>query len=146
MKRHLIIAFAITACAFASSPVAAQDEWETQVRELLARAGSTLADRGFTSSHKVYTGSLGQGAIEDVRVPLDADSQYVIQAVCDTDCSDLDLVLLNETGVEVDSDVLDDDHPSLTVNPTRSGNYLIRVAMLACAAEPCAFAVGIYSQ
>jgi hypothetical protein len=146
MHRLLATAFALAAGAFAAAPAAAQDEWEAQVGRILAQASAQYEQRGYHPSHAVHTGALNNGAGEDVTVPLEAGVQYQIVGVCDTDCTDLDLRLVNPDGVDVDSDAQADDLPIVSVTPSRAGSYRIHVVMAACSAEPCRYGLGIYAK
>jgi hypothetical protein len=68
----------------------------------------------------------------------------MIVGFCDPDCTDLDLAILDSEGTELDSDHLPDAQPLLLVSPETSGGYQIRLDMVACRAEPCVYAVGIF--
>jgi hypothetical protein len=77
MNRQLIAYLAVVASALTGLPAYAQDEWETQVRMILDRAGATAADAGMTASHEPYTGTLAQGESDNVTVSLDANTQLL---------------------------------------------------------------------
>lgn len=53
-----------------------------------------------------------------------------VYATCDTDCSDIDMALYTELGVEVDSDFELDDYPNVTA--PFSGVFYIEVSMASC--------------
>jgi hypothetical protein len=146
MKRSIIALAALVALPLFSSPAAAQNEWVTQVRRQLTTAGRSLAERGYTLSHDVSTGSLDQGATQDLTLSLDAGTQYQILGVCDNDCTDVDLTLYDAAGREVDSDLQVDDYPVVSVSPARSGRYRVHVSMATCSAEPCYFGVGVFAK
>jgi hypothetical protein len=65
--------------------------------------------------------------------------------VCDTDCSDLDLVLYDRDSEPVAEDILPDDVPIIEVTVARGGTYLLDVSMITCEAEPCYWGVQPYS-
>jgi hypothetical protein len=146
MKRSLSALFALAAIPLVSSAASAQsNEWMTQVRRQLDGAGTSLRSRGYTLSHEIKTGSLNQSANEDYTLDLDAGTEYQILGFCDNDCSDVDLTLFDAAGNEVDSDLQVDDYPVVSVAPTHSGRYRVRVTMATCTAEPCYYGVGVYS-
>ena len=60
------------------------------------------------------------------------------------DCDDLDMVLLDSSGTELESDVLPDAQPILVYTPPSTDLFTIRVAMVSCSVEPCGYAVGIF--
>jgi hypothetical protein len=148
MKR---MALALTAVAglFLSTTAAAprqQDEWVAQVRRLLQEYGKQFEQRGYSMTHQIYTGSLNQSANEFVSVNLDIGTTYQIVGACDTDCSDLDLVLYDPNGNEIDNDLQLDDYPVVAVTPSRSGQYRVKVMMAKCSAEPCRYGLGVFGK
>jgi hypothetical protein len=123
-----------------------QDEFERQVRKQLENAGRTLGQKGFELTHDIYSGSLKQGETEDVTVELDGGSRYVIIGVCDNDCKDLDLQLLNRAGREVDRDVERDDYPVVAAEPGRDERFTVRALMAQCTDNPCRYGFGVFSR
>ena len=147
MKRTVLALAALAAIPLATSSASAQqNEWVQQVRRQLTAAGSNYAERGFTLSHEIHTGSLADDANESLTLTLDAGTEYQIVGVCDNDCTDVDLTLYDAAGNVVDSDLLDDDVPIVSVTPSRSGRYRVQVSMAVCSAEPCYYGVGVYSK
>lgn len=147
MKRTAL-ALAAVAGAFISTTAAAlpQDEWVAQVRRMLQTAGKTFEDRGYSMTHRIYTGSLNNSRNEMVGLDLDIGTQYQIMGACDTDCSDLDFVLYDPAGNQVDDDVEMDDVPIVSVTPSRSGTYRVKVVMANCTAEPCRYGVAVFGK
>ena len=148
MKR---IAIALTAVAglFLSTTAAAprqQDEWTAQVRRLLQQYGQAVDSRGYSMTHRIFTGSLDNGDSEFVEVNLDIGTLYQIMGACDNDCTDLDLVLYDPAGREIDSDLEVDDYPVVSVEPGHSSTYRIKVTMASCTAEPCRYGIGIFGK
>lgn len=99
---------------------------------------------GFTLVGEIETGALQ--ADRQVVFPLEmvTGSDYMIVGFCDTDCTDMDLAILDAQGRELDSDYLPDAQPILLLTPESSGGYQIRLDMVTCSVEPCGFAVGIF--
>jgi hypothetical protein len=147
MKRTAL-ALAAVAGMLVSTTAAAlpQDEWVAQVRRLLQTAGQTFESRGYSMTHRIYTGSLDQGANEMVSLDLQIGTQYQIMGACDNDCSDLDFVLYDAGGNQVDQDVELDDVPIVSVTPSRSGTYRVKVTMATCKAEPCRYGIGVFGK
>ena len=146
MKR---IAIALTAVAslFLTTTAAAprqQDEWVAQVRRILQNYGRALESRGYSLTHNIFTGSLDKGENEFVSVRLDIGTEYQLMGACDTDCSDLDLVLYDSNGREIDNDLQMDDYPVVSVTPSHSGTYRVKVIMANCTAEPCRYGIGVF--
>jgi len=148
MKRTAI-ALAALAGLFLTTTAAAprqQDEWVAQVRRQLQQYGRAVESRGYSLSHQILTGSLDNGESEMVSVRLDIGTLYQIMGACDNDCSDLDLTLYDAAGREIDSDLQVDDYPVVSVEPSRTGNFRIKVTMARCTAEPCRYGIGIFGK
>ncbi|HSU17767.1 hypothetical protein [Longimicrobium sp.] len=148
MKR-IVLALTAVAGLFVSTTAAAprqQDEWTTQVRRMLQQAGREYESRGYSMTHRIFTGSLGNGDSEMVSIPLDIGTAYQIMGACDTDCSDLDLVLYDPNGNQLDDDLELDDFPIVAANARRSGNYRVKVTMAHCSAEPCRYGLGVFGK
>jgi hypothetical protein len=147
MKRTVLTLLAVASVSVVTSSASAQqNEWVQQVRRQLTAAGGTFSQRGYTLSHDIHTGSLRDDASEDLTLSLDGGTEYQIVGVCDNDCSDVDITLYDASGSVVDSDLLDDDVPIVSVSPSRSGRYRVHVSMAVCTAEPCYYGVGVYSK
>lgn len=122
------------------------DPFERQVRQQLDTAAQKLGKSGFELTHQIHTGELRQNEQEDVTVELDRGRSYVIVGVCDSDCKDVDLRLLNPRGREVDSDVERDDYPAVAVEPDRSEKYTVRAIMATCNSAPCRYGFGVFAR
>jgi hypothetical protein len=144
MRRILL---SLTAVVLFATPAAAQqDAWTQQVRTILQSVGSHFEEQGYTLTHRIYTGALNDGGSERVELDLDVGTEYQVMGACDTDCSDLDFTLYDGSGNVVDSDVLPDDAPLVTVTVTRAGAFVIEVTMANCSAEPCRYGIGVWGR
>jgi serine protease Do len=140
-----VLALALALLAL-PAPALAQDEFERQVRDQLDAVSEGIRDNGFTLVHEIYIGRLDDNGEETVTFDLGRGQTYMIMGVCDTDCSDLDLVLHDGDGDEVDSDLELDDAPIVEVSVDRADSYSLEVTMAACEAEPCRFGIGVYGR
>lgn len=71
-------------------------------------------------------------------VNLTAGTAYTIVGVCDADCNDVDLELLNgQTGEVVASDLLTDDVPVVRYTPAADAAYFVRIILKTCEQAPC---------
>ena len=145
MKRILLLAAALAAL-FVPTTASAQDAWVRQVRAQISGVGSRFEQQGYELTHRIYTGALNDGGSEMVDLELDVGMEYQIMGACDADCSDLDFTLYDGNGNVVDSDMLDDDYPLVSLTVTRSGVFRVRVSMAACSAEPCRYGIGIFGR
>ena len=122
------------------------DQFERQVRQQLDSAARRLGKDGYELTHNVFTGELRENQYEDVTVELNRGRTYVIVAVCDNDCKDVDLRLLNRGGREIDNDVEADDYPTVAVEPDRDERYTVRTIMATCNTQPCRYGFGVFSR
>lgn len=139
----LLLAFAL---GLGAPPAAAQDDWVAQVRSLMQRIGRALEERGYTMTHRLYTGSLNNGAQENVSVELEGGREYQLAGVCDNDCSDLDLVAFDGQGNEVNGDREMDDHPMVGLTTAQAGTWRVQVIMASCSADPCRYGLAVFAK
>jgi hypothetical protein len=71
---------------------------------------------------------------------------HKIVGVCDRDCRDLDIALYDSRGNLIASDLGDDDIPAITINPSRSGTYQVKVDMASCDTRNCYYGIGVFGQ
>ena len=90
--------------------------------------------------------SVNDGGSERVRLDLDVGTDYQIIGACDDDCTDMDLILYDGNGREVDSDLLEDSFPIVSVMVVRSGAFSVEVSMANCTAEPCRYGIGVFGR
>ena len=136
-----IWAAAAAVAALLAAPAASSDEWADQVDRLIDAAAEPILAEGYHYGGFSREGSLGDDGSEDLKVRLGAGMEFMLVGACDTDCSDLDLTLYGPDGGEIASDLLTDDFPIVHVTPKSDGIYRLHVAMVACSAEPCRYAV-----
>lgn len=103
-----------------------------------------LRERGFASVGEAMTGGAAEGESDDHTVRLTGGVEYRIVAACDQDCSDVDLILLDESGNVVTSDVESDADPVIAIVPPSTAEYTVRVAVVTCSVAPCLHAARLY--
>ena len=78
---------------------------------------------------------------------LTRNTDYTIVGVCDTDCTDVDIIVTDEDGREIVRDTLVNDHPIVSFRPRYSGTYEVEVKMYSCNVDSyCYWGMGIYSR
>lgn len=88
---------------------------------------------------------LDEGGRNEYGYTLVRGATYRFFAVCDDDCSDIDLVVYDGQYNRVTADFGSSDRPVVTFTvPQNAGNtrYTVAVRMAACDYDPCQFAVG----
>jgi hypothetical protein len=144
MKR--VVVSALLGVSLIASAAQAQDQWERVVRSQLQSVGAATERNGYTMASDIYQGRLDDDANTSLNVTLQSGKDYMLWGVCDQDCSDIDLVIYDSNGNEVDSDLQTDDKPLLHVVPSSTGRYRIKVSMVKCSANPCRYGVGLWSK
>lgn len=141
------IAVGVSACAGAAVPVPTPRVATSSVVTVqLDSATSIMATQGFELTEGYRNGALNDGEEEVLSLDLAGERTYMIAAVCDQDCSDLDLELADASGETIDSDFELDDVPMVMTQGARAGRHSLTVSMASCEVEPCAYGVAIYRQ
>ncbi len=129
-----------------TTPIAAQEmddlqPWQQQLVRQLELLDEQFAENGYTAT-TVRTGLVDSGANEVVLLELEPGS-YMVAAVCDHDCSDVDLAVAR-AGETLDRDILEDDVPIVEVEVGTAGPHAFTVSMVACTTPRCGFALGVF--
>jgi hypothetical protein len=123
-----------------------QVNYQQQLQVQLAEVGGYMAQEGFQPVGQPFMSGLAQGANQFVPVELHQGFDYRIVAVCDQDCSDIDLRLNDQNNNEVAADVAMDDRPIVQVTPRWTGPFQLNVVMATCTVAPCYFAAQLYGR
>lgn len=116
--------------------------WEQQVQGRLART----IDVTQTSSRLPIvkrSGMLNTDEGASFRTPLVQGTVYTIVAVCDDDCSRLQLTLLSPTGSDIAKERNSESLPILHFTAETTAVYGIRVVMEGCGWNPCWYAIAV---
>jgi hypothetical protein len=126
--------------------VAAQDdEFIEQIIAQLEAATTTFVEAGYEAL--VWEGgALADDGTENYTVTLTEGHTYVLVGVCDSDCSDLDLTLLDGAGEFVVEDTEVDDAPVIEFTVTKSGEFTLPVTMFECSADFCYFGLALFAE
>jgi hypothetical protein len=116
------------------------------VETYLSHNAKTLIDRGYEQTHETQIGSLHDNENDSFTLTLHAGKKYALIGVCDNDCKDLDLVLYDADGNQVDADLQKDDYPLVQVTPTETQRYRVKVIMADCQTSPCWYGIGVYGK
>lgn len=122
------------------------DRFDDNVRDQLLRVRTSASWEGYRETHSESLYAMGQGQSHSFGLTLRSGTTYKIVGACDNDCSDLDLVLYDENGNEIDRDDLIDSMPIVEVRPRRTARFRLVAKMHECSAEPCSFGVAVLGQ
>ncbi len=112
----------------------------------LTLVGAEFMSLGFLEIGDERVGSLNNEQTVSIPITLEAGREYRMVAVCDQDCFDLDLALLDPEGETLTSDVLDDAIPILAHIADSTAEHSVEVRMIACGLEPCAFRLASFAK
>jgi hypothetical protein len=145
MKRLLPLFCALIAVAVHAPSAAAQMPVTGLVRMQLDSAVVLMRQTSFTQEGPFRGGALADGGVATVQIDFRAGRSYIVMAVCDGDCEDLDLELHDPAGDLVDSDFELDDVPMVATETTAAGRYSVVVSMASCSVNPCAYGLAVFS-
>lgn len=152
MVRRLVSIVAAGLCLSMLAPFPAAgaqvpDPYARQLARQLASGERLTRDRGYAHVVGPNPGQAAQGEAVRFPVTLRASGDYVILAVCDARCTDVDMRLLDPTsGAVIAEDMLADDAPLVGARPARTGAYTIEIIMSRCDAPSCYFAFNVYGK
>jgi len=119
--------------------------WERQVRERLDRAIDAVQTASRVPITK-QTGMLNTDESAWMRTTLVEGTSYRIVAVCDDDCTRLQLTLVTPSGSELAKDRNSESLPMLRFTPNRTMSYSVRVVVEGCRWNPCWYGVAVVPQ
>jgi len=116
--------------------------WEQQVQGRLARAIDVMQTSSRLSVVK-RSGMLNTDEGASLQTPLVEGESYAILAVCDDDCTRLQLTLLSSSGSDIAKERNSESFPTLRFTAARTAVYGIRVVMEGCRWNPCWYAIAV---
>jgi len=116
--------------------------WERQVQERVQR---TIAAVGPSTRLPVVrrSGMLNTDEAASFQTTLAQHTPYAIIAVCDDDCSRLQLTLLSPSGSDIAKERNSESLPTLHFTAETTAVYGIRVVMEGCRWNPCWYAIAV---
>ncbi len=95
-------------------------------------------------THQVWTAPLRTGEAVYTRLELDPGERYTLVAVCDRECGDLDLRVVEAGSRVVAEDADPDAEPFIRLPPATAARWEVGVTMRQCAAARCRFSLAIH--
>lgn len=139
MKFSIKLAVA-AACTLAPAAAVAQSDI---IATLLDKATEIYGGKGYSPTGWEHKGTLAQGESTTLRLPLSGGKTYQIVGVCDSACENMDILLTDSNGKQVDKDELEDDFP--IVGAAASGNFSATITMAKCKGS-CSYAVKAFTN
>jgi len=136
------VVIVLLAIAVVATPAIAQQRWERQVQERAQRAIDAVATSPRLTVVK-RSGMLNTDEAASFQTMLLQGTSYAILAVCDDDCSRLQLTLLSPSGSDVAKERNSESLPTLHFTAQATAVYGIRVVMEGCRWNPCWYAIAV---
>lgn len=123
--------------------VSASGKIDRLVQVQLEEGSRFFANEGYVVRGMPHYGALQDGGEDRIPFRIRAGINHVFYGVCDADCDDLDLLLLDRNGDMLASDVLPDDVPIVEYTPGADMQVTVVVRMANCDIAPCAYGVAL---
>jgi len=107
------------------------------VRNSLVRYRTAIAQRGYQTDGVLLSGSVGRGATDVNTLSLEGGVEYAIIAVCDEECTDIDLRITDAADSVLAEDINPDDNPIVEFTAPMTGSYDLDMIMFSCRASSC---------
>jgi len=143
MLLSLILSSAMATEPWDMEPWEQQLSQQTQIKATGEYAN--FAAHGYVLMDVAKTSLLDASTSEFVNVNLPLGNDYVVMAVCDNDCLDLDLSIV-KSGVELSTDTTEDDWPLVKISPVDTPDYQIKVTMYRCGTPNCGYQVSVWQK
>ena len=148
MKTRAGAVLALAALPLAPAPARTQgggSRWERQIQEYLRRTTAALSEQGFERTGEPGVGVLLVDQSEWFTITMHAGTSYSLVAVCDNDCTGLDLVLYGTSRNEIEANRAT-PVPTINVTPRATMSYRVRLTMTTCMVSPCWYGIGVYRK
>jgi len=116
-----------------------------QVAVRLVSYSAMLEESGWEITDDRKVDSLKPGSVDSLEVSLSSGS-YLALGVCDDDCGDLDVYVLDSKGEIIGSDVLVDAEPMVEFDVDQRATYFVGASMESCDAADCVYSLQLLRQ
>jgi hypothetical protein len=137
--RAIVVLLAILAIP---SAMRGQQHWARQVDQRVQRAVAAVATSSPAAVVK-RSGMLNTDEAASFKTTLIQGTSYTIVAVCDDDCSRLQLTLLSPSGSDIDKERNSESLPTVRFTAATTAVYGVRVVMEGCRWNPCWYAIAV---
>jgi len=136
--------------ALFQTPAIAQNQYEKFIDEQLeALCFHTECDWGYLHLNR-FIGYGAEGSVHSHSIDLTEGWDYIIPAVCDQDCGDIDLFLYDPNGALVASDTsvqryqdFSTTNAEIEITSTSGGAFRIDVKIHSCSTSTCYYGVDV---
>lgn len=101
---------------------------------------------GYRESHDRTIELVNGGQRPSHSITLRSGSDYIIAAVCDQDCNDVDLEVFDENGRSIGSDADSSDIAMVRISPRWTGSFSVRPHLYQCRIGTCFYGIGVFRK
>lgn len=144
--RNLFSVAAVGVCMMAALASEASAQTSQFEEEAIGQIEAIHAgmDGDWAYASELWLGELAAGAVTTFPLQISGSDEYAIVGVCDSDCSDLDLLVYDPNQEQAAADVEEDDYPMVVV--IGEGEFEVAVEMVECETATCVFAIQVFVQ
>ena len=143
MRRTLAAAVLLI---FMPAAVSAESGWEETASQELGYAALAMSAEGWTLRNRYDARTLAGGQIDWAPVRLGDTREYMIVALCDEHCGDVDLALYGPDDAMLADDCREQGLARIHIVPEQRALYDLEVRMIECAEEACHYSVAVFSR
>jgi len=144
--KYDVIGLVTLAGSFLFTNVAIADQYTDSIKVQLMAIALEVLGGNYQPTHEPIIDELNDNEVDYHYLSLEEGVEYGIVAVCDQDCTDVDLWLYDENNNLIDEDTDTDDYPLVTVSPQWTGDFKVKVKMYDCDASYCNYGVAIFGR
>ncbi len=122
------------------------DRWEQEVLDRLQQVERQFGRDGYRKTHDFFTAKIRPEQSESYSVTLDGGRDYTIVSVCDSDCDNVDLRLLDIDGGLIETDIELNEFPQIATSPSNTMRYQVEVVIPGCRESRCTIGIGIFGR
>lgn len=135
----------LAVCAAAMAVAGLANAQERTIADSVRDMVADRSDEGETLVGEILIGEIAEGDSLDYTFRIDPSKKYWVYGACDDDCSDIDMIVSDAAGLEVDDDIEIDDAPILLIAPGSAGDRItVTIGMATCETDVCVTGVGLY--
>ena len=145
MRKLCLTLAALAGGLVPAGSVSAKTEPAGWVNRILVEWDAIQKKEGWAPVGEIRPGSLASGAEARLDYALAAGMTYRFVVVCEPACGAGDVELLDPAGARVGDPKPLVEMPKLAAAPAAAGTYTLRIAMIDCVAETCAWSARLYA-
>jgi len=143
-----LLAIAMLSAGEAAAEKAQSSDSATQVRGYLTSEATKHINEGYRAdpANPDFVKALSTDSAVVWPIMLRHGVTYRVFAVCDNNCSDVDMDLYDATGAYAGGDTTTTDKPYVEITPAVDGTAYARIWLASCESEPCTIGARVYRK